>query len=129
MTVGLVLIALPTVAWAAGVVDRQEQTTRAMLALQTETAANLTEGLCLRRESDGRIISVNPALKEIFGYREDELTGTSRRLLTEENEQRMRQELRDHGSWNRPRSRPSAPTARSSGARSRGRRSRTPSTA
>ena len=80
-------------------VDREEDTTHSALALQTETSANLSEGLCLRRESDGQIISVNPALKQIFGYRAGELTGTSRRLLTEENERRMQQELRRNGAW------------------------------
>lgn len=99
MSVGLWVIALPAVAWVAKVVDRQEQTTRAMLALQAETAANLSEGLCLRRESDGLVISVNPALKQIFGYRDGELMGTRRRLLTEDNEKRMQRELRDSGTW------------------------------
>ena len=42
---------------------------------------------------------MNPALKEMFGYGAGDLTGTSRRLLTEENERRMRQELADHGAW------------------------------
>ena len=86
LTVAAVLSALAALLWVAGVVDREEENTRSTLALQTETAANLTEGLCLRRESDGKILSVNPALKEIFGYCAGELTGTSRRLLTEENE-------------------------------------------
>ena len=99
LTVAAVLSALGALFWVASVVDREEEHTRSTLALQTETAANLTEGLCLRRESDGEIISVNPALKEIFGYGAGDLTGTSRRLLTEENEQRMRQELAAHGSW------------------------------
>ncbi|HEX5909719.1 MAG TPA: ATP-binding protein, partial [Thermoleophilaceae bacterium] len=99
LTVAAVLSALGALFWVASVVDREEENTRATLALQTETAANLTEGLCLRRESDGVIISVNPALKEIFGYGAGDLTGTSRRLLTEENERRMRQELADHGAW------------------------------
>ena len=99
LTVAAVLSALGALFWVAGLVDREEEHTRATLALQTETAANLTEGLCLRRETDGEILSVNPALKEMFGYGAGELTGTSRRLLTEENERRMRRELADHGSW------------------------------
>ncbi|HYI36203.1 MAG TPA: ATP-binding protein [Thermoleophilaceae bacterium] len=99
LTVSAVFVAVAALIWVADVVDREEDTTHSALALQTETSANLSEGLCLRRESDGKILSVNPALKEMFGYRAGELTGTTRRLLTDENERRMQQELRRAGGW------------------------------
>lgn len=101
MTVWIIVIGFITIVWISRVVDREERHATAVLSLHAETAANLTEGLCLRREPDGVIVSVNPALERIFGYDETELIGTSTRLLTEENEHLMRAGLREHGTWNR----------------------------
>jgi PAS domain S-box-containing protein len=99
LTVATTLAGLATLLWISTVADRQEEATRGGLSLQAETAANLTEGLCIRRESDGEVLSENAALQRIFGYAPGELVGTSRPLLTPEHEREMRKALRTAGSW------------------------------
>ena len=91
--------ALTAIVWIARVLDHQEAATVAGLSLQAETAKNLSEGLCVRRESDGEVLSSNPALERIFGYGAGELLGSHRLLLSDEHERVMRKELARAGAW------------------------------
>lgn len=99
MTVVAVLTAFGLLLWISRLADRQESRTHAGLSLHAETAANLSEGLCLRREDDGQVIAVNPALERTFGYTPGTLEGTSTLFLTEENEAAMRATLAERGSF------------------------------
>ena len=55
------------------IVHRQQA--ELLLLTQSEVITNMTEGIYLRRSSDGAIVFTNPAFDQMFGYAPDELIG------------------------------------------------------
>ena len=99
LTIVSIFVGMVWVFLTARSLDQQQMRTTAALSVQAAIADNLSEGVCLRRESDGVILSVNPALELMFGYEQGTLTGTTQVLLADPDEQSMKQWLAQRRFW------------------------------
>ena len=76
------------------------------LRLQSEIAANMSEGVYLIRASDGVIVYTNPKFEEIFGYGPDEMLGKHVSIVNaptekspEETAKEISEFINKHGFW------------------------------